>query len=491
MEPILNPQQIREVDNLTCKNQNISSLQLMERAVRSIFDWLVSQFPDIAERRVVVLAGTGGNGGDAIGVANALSMVYNNVLLYQWTDGHRCSADNISMQERANRQSLSICRDTLPPLPSSSKDILLDGILGFGAHGGINTSLAERINAYPNIVSIDLPSGLQADGSFSQNSVVRAHHTLAIQLPKLAFFLPECDICIGQLHYLNIGLDTSCLSSLGNTEYSVMSDMQIDAPRPRACYKGNFGHVLSITGSDGMMGASVLSVRAALRSGAGLVTAVVPQKWTSILQISVPEAMVHYRKNINSLLQEPRKPYTIVIGSGLANDECSLQILMDTLIYAQPYYFPVIVDASSIHDLALLVAERKSLVNNLILTPHVGEFDALVGPSSSHLERIAKAKAFAKTYNSTIVLKNFRTAVITADEVIFCPYGNPGMATAGSGDVLAGVLAGYIAAHDTTSLTTICQAVALHSLAADKAATHISERALTASDIIAALSSSY
>lgn len=491
MQPILSPQQIREVDIFTCQSQGISSVQLMDRACRAIFDWLLAKFPDIAGRKVVVLAGTGGNGGDAIGVACALSMITANVEVYLWTDGHRCTPDNLAMQSRAEQLLLSLHKDVLPAEPVSSQDILLDGLLGFGARGGINADLVCRINTYKSVISIDLPSGVMADGSFNPTSAVHAHHTLAIQLPKLAYFLPECDACIGQLHFLNIGLSTSCLPSLGETDYKIMSDDVIDLPRPRACYKGTFGHVLSVTGSVGMMGASILSVKAALRSGVGLLTAVIPEKCTDIMQISVPEAMVQYREGVSLFFsKEPRKPYTIVIGSGLANEEKSADILMETLVYAQKYKFPVVVDASSIHDLKAIHNVQPSLLEGIVITPHVGEFDALVGHSSSHIERIAKARSFAKEHNCVVVLKNFRTAVISADEVIFCPYGNPGMATAGSGDVLAGIIAGTIASNEF-SIPQICKAVALHSKAGDTAAQTISERALIASDIIDALKQGY
>lgn len=487
MQPILDPQQIREVDSFTCQTQNISSLQLMDRACRAILDWLIAKYPDIAERRVVIVAGSGGNGGDALGVASALALMNVKVEVYCWTEGHRSTPDNLSMLERLRKQIIYIRDNELPSVCTCNTDILIDGVLGFGAKGGINEKLADRINSYSNIVSIDLPSGVMADGSFCGESAVHANYTLAIQLPKLAYFLPECDVCIGELDVVNINLDTSNADSSGDACYKVIGEGEIlkDIKRRRACYKGNFGHVLSITGSNGMMGASVLSSKAALRSGVGLLTAVIPEHCTEIMQISLPEAMVYSRERLDNLFSvTPRNPYTIVIGSGLANDADSEILLKKTMAFANKNNFSIVVDATSIRDLkCVLAAKRDSLDNKLIITPHVGEFDALVGPSDTHVERIQKARSFAKEYKCIVVLKNFRTAVVFDDDVLFCPCGNPGMATAGSGDVLAGVLAGIIAS-EGLSRRSVCKAVMLHSKAGDMASQKVGERALIASDII-------
>lgn len=494
MQPILNPQQIREVDNFTCQHQHISSLQLMDRACRAIVDWLLAKYPYIALRRVVVVAGSGGNGGDALGVAAALALMNVTVEVYRWTEDHRSTPDNLSMLERVRQHNVPIHENELPNECTNPRDILLDGVLGFGAKGGIAEELAMRIYSYCNVVSIDLPSGVMADGSFSSESAVHADYTLAIQLPKLAYFLPECDECIGELEFLNIDLDTSCADSPDMSNFKIIDDSPIfgDSKRPRACYKGDFGHVLSITGSDGMMGASVLSSKAALRSGTGLLTAVIPDRCTEIMQISLPEAMVYRRECLDDLFPvTPRKPYTIVIGSGLANEADSELVLNKTLAFAKKNDFPVVVDATSIRDLKNMLIYKESLpVDNMIITPHVGEFDALVGPSKTHLERLKKAMNFSKEYNCVVVLKNFRTAVVYKDEVYFCQHGNPGMATAGSGDVLAGVIAGVIAS-EGMRWTSVCKAVSLHSRAGDMAAQSISERALIASDIIEGLKHSF
>lgn len=498
MNSIFTRQQIKEIDKFTCQQQNISSLELMDRACKAIFDWLIVQYPDINDRRVVVFAGTGGNGGDALGVASALSLIGVKVEVYQYNSGeHHFTPDNIAMQERVKSRGISIHLNDYDVKPLYDNDIALDGMLGTGFIGSLEQQLTSVISSFPQVVSIDIPSGMYDNFSVvNGEGIVHATHTLAIQLEKLAYFLPENAPYIGELHYLNIGLDTSCFDE-DDVEYYVMEEKDVfvhDTPRPKVCHKNTFGHVVSITGSKGMMGACALSCKAALRSGAGLVTALVPSDQGPIIQTAVPEAMQKDREDYRDFLDwDKEKPYTLVIGSGLASEPKIYDITKYAIGFAATNCKPIVVDASSINSMPYILDEYvENCAGKLIITPHTGEFQRNFGElGDCHTDRLKEALRLARQYECVFVLKDFRTAVISSKGVIFCPWGNPGMATAGSGDVLAGVIAGVVAAANSTDIMTICKAVALHSKAGDKAAESISERALIASDIIDALKQTY
>ena len=487
---ILKADQIRSWDQYTIAHEPIASIDLMERAATKCFEWLdgngwlVDSF--------AVFCGKGNNGGDGLAIARLLAIGGCKVSVHILEFGHRGTEDfqtNLAKLHLYPSVDIHFIQDKNNFHPLTKDTVVIDALFGSGLTrppDGITSNLIDHINnSGCTIIAIDVPSGMSVDQSSTGNKIVKANYTLSFQCYKLAFLMAENAAFIGEVIILDIGLLPEFLSSLdSNLELIDKSIIRsIYKPRNRFAHKGNFGHVMIIAGSYGKTGAAVLSAKACLRSGVGLLTCFIPKCGYEVLQISVSEAMVMTDANssiITKIDDDILKYDSIGIGPGIGTaSETQAAIRELVSIYKRP----IVLDADALNGLSM---EKKlpALPPGSILTPHPKEFERLLGESKNDFERIEKALQNAKLINCVIVLKGHHTFIATASgKGCFNNTGNAGMATAGSGDVLTGMITGLLAQGYSSEDASIL-GVHLHGLAGDIATKEFSKEAMIAGDII-------
>lgn len=483
---ILSTSQIREADAYTISHEPIASLDLMERASRAFVEWFTLRFE--GGSKVGVVCGTGNNGGDGLAIARMLHEWGHPVTVWIVSGGQGSGDFNANRDRLPQKIECLTIADESDVMDFDRCEVLIDAMFGSGLSrppAGLHAHVIDRMNASAATrVAVDIPSGLMAD-RHSSGPIVRADHTVSFQLPKLAFFMPEAYPYTGEWVVVDIGLDRSFIKSAETPHYytKMGAVRKILRPRSRFDHKGTYGHALLIAGSHGKIGAAVLAARAALRTGAGLLTVHVPRCGYTVLQSAVPEAMCQTDDNDHVFTVPPESgPYrTMGIGPGLGQDERTKTALAKTL---GNFGKPVVLDADALN----LLAGDRSLLHLVppgsILTPHPGEFRRLVGPWNDDFHRLALQKELAVSLRSVVVLKGAYTSVATdRGEVHFNSTGNPGMATAGAGDVLTGVLTGLLA-QDYSPVEAAIAGVFLHGLAGDIAAMEYGMNAMIASDLI-------
>ncbi len=483
---------IKKLDELTIESEGIHSIDLMERAAEALTEAIVSRWDN--DRPVVVFAGPGNNGGDALAVARMLSEKGYQIEVYLFnTKGalsEDCAINKDFIEGLPNIKFNEVTNQFTPPLLTIDH-LVIDGLFGSGLNKALSGGFAavvKHINASSaTVVSIDVPSGLMGeDNTFNiRANIVRADVTLSLQLPKLAFLFAENADLVGDWDLVDIGLSKEAIEET-ETNYSILELEEVQSlikPRSKFAHKGNFGHGLLIAGSYGMAGASILSAKAALRSGIGLLTIHAPFGNNAILQTSVPEAMVENDVH-ERFFAEPTDTHefqTVAIGPGLGQSELTETALIDQIAECQ---MPMVIDADALN----LLSKNRQLLTKLpkgsILTPHPKELERLVGKCQNSFDRLTKAAELARIAQVYIVLKGAYTAIITpTSSFYFNPTGNPGMATGGSGDVLTGVLLALLAQGYTPE--NACKiGVFAHGLAGDIAKKKLGEMGLIASDII-------
>ena len=494
---ILKADQIRSWDQYTIAHEPIASIDLMERAATKCFEWLdgngwlVDSF--------AVFCGKGNNGGDGLAIARLLAIGGCKVSVHILEFGHRGTEDfqtNLAKLHLYPSVDIHFIQDKNNFHPLTKDTVVIDALFGSGLTrppDGITSNLIDHINnSGCTIIAIDVPSGMSVDQSSTGNKIVKANYTLSFQCYKLAFLMAENAAFIGEVIILDIGLLPEFLSSLdSNFELIDKSIIRsIYKPRNRFAHKGNFGHVMIIAGSYGKTGAAVLSAKACLRSGVGLLTCFIPKCGYEVLQISVSEAMVMTDANssiITKIDDDILKYDSIGIGPGIGTaSETRAAIRELVSIYKRP----IVLDADALNGLSM---EKKlpALPPGSILTPHPKEFERLLGESKNDFERIEKALQNAKLINCVIVLKGHHTFIATASgKGCFNNTGNAGMATAGSGDVLTGMITSLLAQEYSSEDASIL-AVYLHGLAGDIAAKEISQEAMIAGDIIDSIGNAF
>lgn len=486
---ILSVEQIRSLDAHTIKTEPISSLDLMERASQAFVRWFCNQF--VNTRPVAIFCGKGNNGGDGLAIARILSQLSYDVQVYIIEYGADASADFKSNFNRLGDHLHPLHIQSIDELPLPGQYVVcIDALLGSGLSRPASGLLAEVIgilNSLPNkLVAVDIASGLYADKANDKDDpIVKPDFTVSFQLPKLAFLLPQNAAYVGDWHVVDIQLSEDLIQNLKTTWF--FTDKQtaekLIKPREKFSHKGTFGHAVLIAGSYGKMGAAVLSAKACLRSGAGLLTVHAPECGYEIIQISTPEAMVSVDKNRKYVSELPDlEPASAVgIGPGLGQDILTVNALEKLLKMAKA---PLIIDADALNILSQNRELLYKLPENTILTPHPKEFQRLAGESTDEYNRLEIGKEFAKKYKIIICLKGANTAVILPNgNVHFNGTGNAGMATGGTGDVLTGIITGLLAQKYTPENAAIL-GVYQHGLAGDRAADLKGQSALIASDVI-------
>lgn len=481
---ILSAIQIREADQFTIANEPIASIDLMERASEAFVTKFLGLHPE--KRKVLVFCGTGNNGGDGLAVSRLLLGRGWDVSTFVVGDIEKGSDDFKINLEKISSYHVIQNESDFPGITSPS--ILIDGLFGSGLSCELDGLYAELISFLneqeAQRVAIDIASGLFSEKPISKKAVIfKADFTISFQVPKLAFFLPDCDMYVGEWRVVDIGLDISFIKKQP-TEYcvSTSSEMVDLLPiRSRFTHKSKVGRLMIVAGSKGKMGAAVLCARAAFKSGAGLINVHSPSCGIEILQISIPEAMVSADVGADQIESIPSSDDTIALGPGLGTESKTVKGLTGFL---KQQTKPIVVDADGINILAENRDLLASLPSESILTPHPGEFRRLVGQWTDDYDKLHKLKAFCIEHKLNVVLKGAYSAVCDSNGVIqFNPTGNPGLATAGSGDVLTGVVSALLS-QGLKPIDALKLGVYIHGLAGDEAVREMQSPWLQASDII-------
>ncbi len=528
---ILTSEQIREIDAQTVLREQISSLDLMERAATAFYHWLIEKY-DRKDTSILVFAGVGNNGGDALAVARMLhgvgypvkvvvveySASYSDDCLHNL---HRAEAAGVpctkivltsdipqsDFSQGALLQSDSPKPHVVPSMPElhlsdippfDEYDLLIDGLFGTGLNrkvSGLAREVIARMNeSGKRIISIDVPSGLFLDRETA--FAVEASETVTFQIPKLALYLPGNQRYCGEVYRVEIGLNEAAIAEADTNTFFTRGEEARGwlKPLPRFAHKGTLGHALVIGGSLGMMGSVCLAAKAALRSGCGLVTAYLPHLGVPIIQGHFTEAMaigdVHGSR-ITSI-EYGLKPNAIGMGIGMGQHDDTAQALHRFLKKNQEAEngVPLVVDADGLNILSKHPEWLSLLPPGTILTPHPKELSRLIGEWSDDFNKIQKTRAFAREYGVIVVVKGAFSLVIDAETIHVNSSGTPALATAGSGDVLTGMITGLLA-QGYPPLDAARLGVYLHGLTANLAAGRIHERSFIASDIIDGIGNAY
>ncbi len=489
MLKILSAAQIREADAFTIKNEPVSSIDLMERAAVAFVDCFVAKYD--AGKKVVVVCGSGNNGGDGLVISRLLLKMG-----YEVTTYVIAPTDNWSPDFAINFERLSQLTDIVEIRSGSGafnfekNGVVIDAIFGSGLSRpvtGVYKEIIEKINTDGTaVVAVDIASGLYCDKSHEGGAIIKPTNTITFQMPKLVFMMPAYHIYVGKLEVVDIGLDKRFLEKVESSyQYVDQADVSLCfEKRSKFSHKGNYGKVLLVAGSYGKMGAAILSSRACMRMGTGLLTAHVPQCGYEIMQIAAPETMVSVdekQKYISNFPKGVKKYDAIAIGSGLDTKPKTIAAFARFL---EAQNEPIVIDADGINILGLKKELLKKLPINSILTPHVKEFQRIAGVWKNDFERLSLQMDFSINHKVFIALKGAYTAISTPQGTVFfnCT-GNPGMATAGSGDVLTGMIVSLLGQGFSSEAAAVC-GVYLHGLAGDLAIEVKTEHSLIASDII-------
>lgn len=495
---ILSTKQLRDADQFTIENEPISSIELMDRASFGCAEWIEKMYS--TANPFAFFCGTGNNGGDGLAIGRMLSQKGFNVRILIIGKIENASKDFKINYSRIDQQKIEIRHITvLAAFPEfTENELIVDAIFGTGLNKPIHGLIKDviiKINETKNdVISIDIPSGLFGEDNETNDSksIIQATHTLTFEQPKLAFLLPDFGIHTGRWHIINIGLSPT-FKEQSKSDFYLLSKEFIKTKfkfRDKFSHKGTYGHALIISGSIGKMGACVLSTKAALRSGVGLITALVPKCGNEIIQITNPEAMCELSSEENFLAGDLSwENYSAIgIGPGIGKERKTMQLIEHLF---QNYSGPLVLDADALN----IISEYDSLFNkipeNSILTPHPKEFDRLFGKSDSAFSRLNKQMEQAKKLKCFVVLKGTYTSICGPDGVVyFNNTGNSGMAKGGSGDVLTGLLTGLLAQGYSTEDT--CKiGVWIHGLAGDFASRKKNEITMTAMDLIDCLTDAF
>ncbi len=481
--------QIRNWDQYTIANEPITSLQLMERAATACTNWLLEQ--RFTQQHIHIFCGKGNNGGDGLAIARLLLTQAVRVTVYIFETGKKGSNDFQRNLELLHNHTTDIhflqSTDAFPTLQQS--DVVIDALLGTGLDRPLEGLIAELVqhisNSPATVIAVDVPTGMFADKSCKDCTCMRADHTLSFEVYKQCFLVAENAECCGNIHLLQIGLHPAYYETTIAAHQLTNKNIarSILKKRNAAAHKGNFGHALLFAGSYGKTGAAVLSSLGCLRSGVGLLTVHTPKCGYTTLQTAVPEAMVDSDSNEQHLSHSSAdllRYAAIGIGPGIGLHEETANVLMQLL---QQAHQPLVLDADALNLLSIKKDLSALLHTDCILTPHPKEFERLFGKVANDFERIEMAKEKAEELNCVIILKSHHSFIACPDgNAWFNSTGNAGMATAGSGDVLTGILTGLLAqGYNTTEAAML--GVYLHGLAGDFAAAEQSQEAMIASDI--------
>lgn len=452
---IFNTENIRKIDRVTIEEEGVSSQELIRRVAEGVVSEIVGRWSPSTP--VVIFAGSGNNGADALVVGRLLleAGFYPRILLFNFK-GNSLSRDC----RQAKHELLStgyqglveiIDRADIPPI--TPDHLVIDGLFGSGLRdpleGGFKMLARVISESGASVISIDVPSGMFGDWNARVigRDVVHATLTLAVQFPRLAFFLSDNADLVGRWKVLDIGLSNRAIMETHTKYFYVERDEVREVLRKRKPFssKADYGHALLFAGCYGMTGAAVLAARGALRSGVGKLTVHSARAAYPVLQSQVPEALFSpdRQEYVISDMSSRFKCTAIGVGPGIGTNDAT-RGAFETLI--KSYKRPMVIDADALNALAQNQALLDHIAPGSILTPHAGEFDRIFGDQTSAEARLLKAIEVSHRYKIMIVLKGHYTATVRPDgKVFFNSSGTPAMATAGSGDVLTGIITSLLA----------------------------------------------
>ncbi|HID44773.1 MAG TPA: NAD(P)H-hydrate dehydratase [Chromatiaceae bacterium] len=472
--------QVREMDRLSIERYGIPGDALMQRAGQAAFNLIRSRWPEA--RKILVLTGTGNNGGDGFVVARLALQAGWRVTVMQLGDRERIAGDaqTNALRYAALAGDWQTYTDELP----RDVDLIVDAVFGTGLEREVTGRWAQALKAMNRlpapVLALDIPSGLHSDTGRILGAAVRADTTITYIGLKRGMFTADGPACCGEIVFEALEVPAQVYASqiLSARRLDWQRQKQLLQPRSRTDHKGKFGHVLVIGGDLGYGGAARLCAESALRTGAGLVSLATRAEHVGAVLSARPEIMIHAVAEPDDLLQLLERATVVALGPGLgcADWGRSLwQALIDTEL-------PLVADADALN----LLAESPRSHDNRVLTPHPGEAARLLGCTTEaiHADRFEAVEKLQQRYGGVAVLKGAGTLICDASNrpMAVCTDGNPGMASGGMGDVLTGVIAGFVAqGHDLSHAAEL--AVCLHGAAADKAA-RAGERGLLASDLM-------
>lgn len=487
---VLDAEQIRQTDQFTIKNEPILSIDLMERASEEFTRWFTDLFdPSIP---IVIFCGTGNNGGDGLVICRLLCDAGYTVSLFCVGDQEAASRDfKINFDIIQNYDIPQTIVEDASSFPTLGKDtVIIDAIFGSGLSRpitGLIADLINHLNAEPceYRVAVDIASGLGCDRRFEDGVIMNASHTVSFQVPKLSLLLPQNEDQSGELIIRSIGLVEEYIQSLSSNYYfSTLPFVQSFVKhRSRFSHKGRAGKNLLVAGSHGKMGAAILTGRACLRSGAGLLTMHTPGCGQNVLQNSVPEAMVIVDDNetMISNMKSITDFDVIGIGPGIGTDKSTANALKQIL---DQYDRPMVIDADALNILSANKDWYSQIPKGSVLTPHPGEFKRLVGEWKDDYERLNKQIEFCAKHKVVILLKGANSSICNPDGlVVFNATGNPGMATGGSGDVLTGMITALVG-QGYNGFEAALLGAYMHGLSGDLFVKKNAEESLIASDLL-------
>ncbi len=488
---------LKKIDSATILADGITELELMERAASAVAYEIMSRWR--TSQRMIIFAGPGNNGGDALAVARILyEQGYRpEVYLFNIRSSHlsNCCATNRQRLLDLGDIDFTEIIDNFNPPELSGNDVVIDGLFGSGLHSPLKggyTSLVQYINnseAY--IVAIDMPSGLFGEWNEGNDrrNIIRADLTLTFASKRLSFFFSENAEFIGQCVVLDIELNKGAIASTSTDYYLVEKEDVREMLQPLDPFINKYenGTLYLVAGSYGMMGAAILAAKGAQRIGVGLVTVHGPATANVIMQTACPEALFEADESdiCTTLINTKHRFSVVALGPGMGTSDETIDAVDHFL---KNYRKPCLLDADALNCIAKRSILLRSIPKGSIITPHTGEFDRLfrrsVSDGITDEERLKRAISASKTYKITIVLKGHYTMTVRPDGKVYInSSGNPGMATAGSGDVLTGVISGLISQGYSPDAS-VWMGVFIHGRAGDLAATKQGEQSLIASDIV-------
>jgi len=507
---VLTSQQMKEIDRKAIKELGIIGPILMENAGLQIFQAIVERFPEIQKERITIIAGKGNNGGDGFVVARHL---FNQgcdpqvLLVGQKSEVRGDAALNLRIGENIG---IKIKEIPTPKAWHSRKKslfestIIVDAVFGTGLTkpaAGIYTTVINDMNkAEAFKVAVDIPSGLSSDTFRIIGPCVKADLTVTLAAPKIAHVFPPAEEYVGELVVGDIGMPDFLFEN-EELKLELIEKQQIQshfAARKRDSHKGAFGHLLILSGSIGKTGAASMAAKAALKMGAGLVTVGIPESCLPIIARSMVELMTEPLPEtekgtlssdaLERILALLEGKDGLMIGPGISTHPSTAELVLSLLPQIE---VPVMIDADALNILASKPQVIKSIHQPAVLTPHPGEFARLSNLSTKEVveNKLELVPRFAQEYRIYLVLKGYRTLIATPEGHVYInPTGNPGMATAGTGDVLSGMIASMMIQEESLQ-EAILSAVYAHGLSGDIGAEKMGERALTAGNLITHLPS--
>jgi len=481
-QPLYSAAQTRELDRLAIEVAGIPGYTLMTRAGEASWERLRAHWP--AARSLVVLCGSGNNGGDGFVLARLARDAGSQVRVLQLGEGNR--SQDAALKARAAYVAAGGEILDFSEAALANADILVDALLGTGLERPLTGAWLEAVEAVNRsarpVLALDIPTGLHADTGASLGATVKASRTITFIGRKQGLVTGQGPDFTGRLDFDDLGLPATLLRQVPVTKYLYHRPVlgTLSAPRPRSAHKGRHGHVLVVGGDHGMVGAVRLAGEAALRTGAGLVSLATRPEHAATIAASCPELMSHGVAAAAALRPLLARASVLVAGPGLGTSAWAQALLAQLLESGKP----LVMDADALN----LLAREPLMRDDWVLTPHPGEAARLLMQDVATVQgdRFAAAEAITAKYGGTVVLKGAGTLTCTAGRPLaVCAAGNPGMATAGMGDVLSGVIAGLIA-QGMELPAAAAAGVCVHACAGDSAA-HQGERGITARDVIAAV----